>query len=44
MPDGTDFQSRHTLYLLDESREYFGEIPRNDMRKPGEHTYHSPFP
>jgi len=44
IPDGTDFQSRHTLYLLHESRQYFGEIPKTKFRQQGEHGYHSPYP
>ncbi|ETO36150.1 hypothetical protein RFI_00912, partial [Reticulomyxa filosa] len=42
IPEGTDFQSRHTLYLLHESRMYFGEIPKKTkFRQTGPNGYHS---
>jgi len=41
MPENTDFQSRHTLYLLHESRMYFGEIPKKpQFRQIGPNGYH----
>jgi hypothetical protein len=30
IPDGTDFQSYHTLRLLHESEEEFGPVPENE--------------
>lgn len=44
LPEGTDFQSRVTLRLLHDSREYFGDIPDSKFRKKGEHGYHRAFP
>ena len=45
MPDnGMDFQSYHSLYLLHESRQYFGEMLSCEMRHKGEHGYGWSYP
>ncbi len=45
-PEGrTDFQSRHTLYLLWHSRQFFGEMdPKSPFRLVGQHGYHVAHP